>query len=413
MAEARNAPVRLDPDPAFVRRIRRIGGEGLKYCYQCGTCTAVCPVTPDGHPFPRKEMLWAQWGLRDRLLNDPDLWLCHGCGDCTARCPRGAKPSEVLAALRADVIAHHAVPAFLGRWAASPAFLPLLLALPVLVMVIGFFLAGGFHVPEGEVHYFKLVPFLAVEVIGNGFVLLALVGAGLGLSRFRRGMDAQRAALGALHGPGAAPPPPAESPLRSVLAVVREILAHRRFRLCGEAKARARHHAALLYGFLLLFAASGGRLFNYYVLGSHDELPLSDPIKIVGNAGGLAMALGLIGVTGGRLARRAGVSTSSYSDWSLIGALALAVFTGFAAQGARLGHGGALAYYAYLVHLVFVFALLVYLPYSKFAHLLYRFTALLHARRTGRDPAADLPSTARPAAGTAADPSPGRPAEPL
>ncbi len=33
---------------------------------------------------------------------------------------------------------------------------------------------------------------------------------------------------------------------------------------------------------------------------------------------------------------------------------------------------------------VCVFVLLIYLSYSKLAHILYRFTALLHARRTGR-----------------------------
>ena len=103
------------PDLGFVKRVIAQGGGDLKKCYQCATCSVVCPVAPDKAPFPRKEMIWAQWGAGEKLLADPDLWLCHQCNDCSVQCPRGARPGDVMAALRKVAIQSYAAPSWLGR----------------------------------------------------------------------------------------------------------------------------------------------------------------------------------------------------------------------------------------------------------------------------------------------------------
>ena len=100
----------IEPDLNFIKEVGILGGEDLKKCYQCATCSVVCPISPDNKPFPRKEMIAASWGLKDKLVKSADPWLCHNCGDCSTRCPRKAKPADVLAAVRAQAITEYSAP---------------------------------------------------------------------------------------------------------------------------------------------------------------------------------------------------------------------------------------------------------------------------------------------------------------
>jgi len=125
---------RVQPDLKFVQKIVDNGGGSVKRCFQCATCSVVCTLSPKDKPFPRKEMLWAQWGLKDRLVGDPDIWLCHHCGDCTVHCPRGAKPGETLQAVRASVISELSFPKVLAEALNRPKLFPALLLMPMLLL---------------------------------------------------------------------------------------------------------------------------------------------------------------------------------------------------------------------------------------------------------------------------------------
>jgi len=187
----------VNPDVSFIEEVGRLGGADVKKCFQCATCAVACPISPDTKPFPRKEMIATSWGLKDRLIGNGDVWLCHNCGDCSTLCPRGAKPGDVLAAVRAYAVSEYAVPKALGKAVNNSAMLPILLAIPaVLFLVVGFlsnivgldwlnFSPTGEHLWGND--YFNN---LLVDIIMVPTFTAALVVFALGLKRFVADMHA-------------------------------------------------------------------------------------------------------------------------------------------------------------------------------------------------------------------------------
>ena len=77
--------------------IMEAGGEALKKCYQCGTCTGTCPWTPITHFNIRKLVRYGQLGL-DGI--EDFMWGCSTCKFCVDRCPRGVELINVVTAIR-------------------------------------------------------------------------------------------------------------------------------------------------------------------------------------------------------------------------------------------------------------------------------------------------------------------------
>jgi len=90
-----------EPNEEFSKAIAKAGGENLHFCFQCGTCTASCPVFKSEENYsPRLIMRLTALGLINRVLYSNLIWLCATCYSCTERCPRGIRPTEVIRAIR-------------------------------------------------------------------------------------------------------------------------------------------------------------------------------------------------------------------------------------------------------------------------------------------------------------------------
>ncbi len=96
-------------DLSVLDDITAIGGaESLGWCYQCGKCTAVCPVDTVGDYSPRKVFRRTQLGAS--LLDSPDLWLCTTCSNCLRVCPKEVNMIQIMPAVREKAVAEGQAP---------------------------------------------------------------------------------------------------------------------------------------------------------------------------------------------------------------------------------------------------------------------------------------------------------------
>ncbi|MBN1657155.1 MAG: 4Fe-4S dicluster domain-containing protein [Anaerolineae bacterium] len=89
-------------DPFFAREIAaEPGGENIRRCFACGTCTASCPVREVTDRYdPRRIIHMALLGLRDRVLSSDFIWLCSTCYACQERCPQDVRITELMYAIK-------------------------------------------------------------------------------------------------------------------------------------------------------------------------------------------------------------------------------------------------------------------------------------------------------------------------
>jgi heterodisulfide reductase subunit C len=75
------------------------GGEGIKICIQCGTCTASCPNADLMDHSPSELIAMSRAGMKKEVLSSNAMWYCLSCYMCTVRCPRGIKQTGLMHAL--------------------------------------------------------------------------------------------------------------------------------------------------------------------------------------------------------------------------------------------------------------------------------------------------------------------------
>ena len=343
----------------------------MEICNACRYCEGFCAVFP------------AMQTRRDFTHGDLNYLanLCHGCQGCFYACqyapphPWGINVPQAFAALRAESYAEHAWPRPLARlFARNGTVVSIATALSLALVLV---LAGTLQRPEimlgshtGPGAFFKVISYNAMVWTASAAFLYAILALVLSIASF------WRASGGAAPGFGA------------IARAFHDAATLRNLggggdgcNYPGESFSFARRwlHHAMAYGFLLCFAATSVATIYHHVFGWIAPYPLSSAPVLLGTIGGILMMIGTIGLIWLKILADPAPAARSVlgADYALLFLLLLVAFTGLLLLALR--STGAMGYLL-AIHLGFILALFLALPYSKFVHGLFRTAALIRSQ---------------------------------
>jgi ferredoxin len=372
-------------DPTLLGTLQQYGAFDVAACFNCGNCTAVCPLTDDDATFPRRLIRYAQVGMKEELLASKELWTCYYCGECSETCPRQAEPGEFMAAARRYAIAGYDRTRLARTMYLQPlvgtAFAIALAALFALFMYAG-------HGPQdaATLALFGFIPSDLIHNVGIGVMVVVFLAGLAGVATMARRIARSegvgwRTVLG-----GRAAVGRSVRALWAVLAV--ESLGQRRYRTDCETvqnpvplyRRRWLLHSFTMWGFLGLLGATmldyGLELLGIKATGT--PVPIWYPVRLLGTVAGAMLIYGTTMLIADRLrgANRA-VRHSTAADWTLLALLWLAGVSGFVLELALyLPQSPVWGYWVFLFHVAVAMELVLLAPFMKFAHAVYRPVAL-------------------------------------
>ena len=87
-------------ESALLKEVGEISGENVWACYQCGNCSAGCPLSFAMELIPNQVIRLLHLGQEKDVFHSNTVWLCASCLTCKTRCPRGVDLSRINEAIR-------------------------------------------------------------------------------------------------------------------------------------------------------------------------------------------------------------------------------------------------------------------------------------------------------------------------
>ena len=380
-------------DTALLGDLKKFGAFEVNQCFHCGNCTAVCPLSTGNDSFPRRMIRYTQIGDRRRLLASKEAWLCYYCGECSDTCPRQAEPGEFMASLRRYAIASFDPTGISRLLYTSKLYTAILMLVLSLIFALLMLSPGGAMESEYPA-IFQFIPFEIIHDVGLGVVLVAVLAMMAGVTRMARMLSPGIRNPSAGEG-GKAPGSLVRKVTSAAKATLTELTAEKRYRDCETESvtpwylSRWFMHWAIMWGFIGLAAATA---IDYLLVLVADKVPgqpdpLWYPTRLLGTLAGLLALYGTALALGYRFRKPDKYSSHSLlSDWLFLWLLFGATLTGFLVEiGLYLPQGATWGYVIFLLHVVLGMEIVVLLPFTKFAHAVYRPLALFILHMTSSE----------------------------
>jgi ferredoxin len=357
-------------DPNLLLDLKKYGEEGavnIEACFNCGTCTATCPLTSDEYPFPRDTIRLVQLGLKDRLLEGLDPWLCYYCGDCTESCPRGAEPAEAQMALRRWLTAEYDWTGLARKFYTSRTWeIGSVLLVAILIILSFIFFHGPIVTDQVELNTFAPVHIIHildwVMVVG----LLFFLGSNcLRMYNFVMRKDSSATA-------------PLSVYLQELWNLPYHFFTQRRWASCdddssdeSDSKTDWISHMLLVSGYVLMLVII---VFFLKWFQTDNIYPIWHPQRWLGYYATVVLLFGSGRAIWERIKKTNQMHRFSHeSDWMFPILLFTVTLSGILVHIFRY-QGLALAtYYTYVIHMALLVPMLVLeVPFGKWSHLAYR-----------------------------------------
>ncbi len=349
-------------DPNLLLELKEYGEEGavnIEACFNCGNCTAICPLTSDEHPFPRNTIRLLQLGMKERLLESLDPWLCYYCGECTSTCPRGAEPAESQMTLRRWLTAQYDWTGLASRFYTSLAWEVGSIILVGVFVVLLIVLFGGPMVTDrvelntfAPVHIVHLCDWIMAGALM--FFLLTNVFR-MYLFTMRRGTKVKI---------------PLSLYISEAGSLIYHFVTQKRFSECDDRGAWL-SHLLLASGYVLMLIIV---VFFLQWFQTDEIYPIWHPQRWLGYYATVVLLYGAGRAIWGRVKKETQMHRFSHpSDWIFPILLLLVTTSGILVHSFRYLGWPLPTYYMYAFHLAVLTPMLILeVPFGKWSHLAYR-----------------------------------------